>query len=201
MNSQWHAENRGLTNQRERTMKTTPTIIFLICLSTLGAVAGVSQTLTSTFQFTGSGTLGTQAFTNAAITVTTVGNTANRQVSTVESYLINDSASILISGIGTFQFTVPIVIEAINQTPNVPGAVVNEEFRFGVSGQPLVGGTTHVSSLWNMLSSLGAITISSGYITGWKYAPITTGGGVLNILTRQKNSWVSSGSGSLPSEW
>jgi hypothetical protein len=141
----------------------------------------MAQTLTCTFQFTGSGSLGTQTFTNAAITVTTVGNTANRQVSTIESYLINDSASIVISGVGTFQFTVPIVTEAINQTPNVPGALVNEEFRFGISGQYLVGGTTHVSDLWTMLNSFGPITIPAGYITGWKYQPITTGGGVLNL--------------------
>ena len=66
------------------------TRISFICLLMFGAFAGMAQTLTCTFQFTGSGTLGTQAFTNAAITVTTVGNTANRQFSSLESYLIND---------------------------------------------------------------------------------------------------------------
>jgi hypothetical protein len=120
-------------------MKIIVTIVSLVWLMTFGAFAGMAQTLTCMFQFTGSGTLGTQTFTNAAITVTTVGNTANRRVSTIESYLINDSASIVISGVGTFQFTVPIVTEAINQTPNVPGALVNEEFRFGISGQYLGG--------------------------------------------------------------
>src|ERR1035438_10539452 len=148
------------------------TRISLICFLMLGAFAGMAQTLTSTFQFTASGTIGTHGFTNAAITVTTVGNTANRQVTPIELYLINDSASILISGVGTFQFTVPIVIEAINQTQNVPGATVNEEFRFGISGQYLVGGKVPVSGLWNMLSSFGPITIPNGYITGWNYSPI-----------------------------
>ena len=162
-------------------MKITVTTISLIWLVMFGAFAGMAQTLTCTFQFTGSGTLGTHAFTNAAVIVTTVGKTANRQVSAIESYLINDSASIVISGVGTFQVTVPIVIEAINQTPNVPGAVVNEEFRFGISGQYLVGGTTHVSELWNMLSSFGPITVPNGYITGWKYYSITTSGGILNL--------------------
>jgi hypothetical protein len=155
--------------------------ISLISILMLGAFAGMAQTLTCTFQFTGSGTLGTQAFTNAAITVTSVGNTGNRQLSAIESYLINDSASVVISGVGTFKFTVPIVIEAINQTPNVSGAVVNEEFRFGISGQPLVGGTAHVRELWNMLSSFGPITVPSGYITGWKNYSITTSGGILNL--------------------
>jgi hypothetical protein len=157
--------------------------ISLICLLTFGAFAGTlaAQTLTSTFQFVGSGTLGTHSFTNAAITVTTVGNTANRQVFALESYLINDSASILISGVGAFQFTVPIVTEAINQTQNVPGAVVNEEFRFGISGQYLVGGKVPVSGLWNMLSSFGPITIPNGYVTGWNYSPIITNGGIMNL--------------------
>jgi hypothetical protein len=162
-------------------MMTRATIIALLLLLVFGAFAGMAQTLTCTFQFTGSGTIGTLAFTNAAITVTTVGNTANRQLSTVESYLTNDSASIVISGVGSFHFTVPIVIEAINQTPNVPGAVVNEEFRFGISGQYLVGGTIHVADLWSMLSSFGPITITSGYITGWKYNPVNTSGGVMNF--------------------
>jgi hypothetical protein len=83
-------------------MKITVTTISLIWLVMFGAFAGMAQTLTCTFQFTGSGTLGTHTFTNAAVIVTTVGKTANRQVSAIESYLINDSASIVISGVGTF---------------------------------------------------------------------------------------------------
>src|ERR1039457_1896623 len=60
----------------------------LLWLLMFGAFAGKTQTLTSTFQFTGSGLIGTPAtattpftgktFTNAAITVTSVASTANR---------------------------------------------------------------------------------------------------------------------------
>jgi hypothetical protein len=93
-----------------------------------GAFAGMAQTLTCTFQFTGSGTLGTHAFTNAAITITTVGKTADIAVTPIGNTpittgqarydLVNTSASILISGLGSSQFTVPTKVEVTNNQPD-----------------------------------------------------------------------------------
>ena len=51
--------------------------IALACILILGAVASTAQTLTCTFEFVGSGTVWTQSFTNANVTVTTVGFTGN----------------------------------------------------------------------------------------------------------------------------
>src|ERR1035437_8547252 len=122
-------------------MKIIVTTVSLIWLLTLGAFAVTAQTLTCTFQFTGSGTLGTQTFTNAAITITTVGNTANRKSGYISSsqpgyYIVNDSASASISGVGTFQFTVPTQTTVVTPGNNAPGTG-NTEFIFGdVTGSP-----------------------------------------------------------------
>ena len=77
---------------------------------TLALMASVipssAQTLTCTFRFTGSGTIGAQAFTNAAIAVMTTGKTANRQSQPYGYYIADDSVSISISTVGTFQLAI-----------------------------------------------------------------------------------------------
>jgi hypothetical protein len=96
----------------------TATRISLIWLLGCSAFAGMAQTLTSTLQVTASGLIGTlatatspfngQVFTNATVTITQVANTANRLGCCTSGYYIkNDSASISISGIGTFQIITP----------------------------------------------------------------------------------------------
>ena len=55
-------------------MKTKATSTSIAFLLMFGAFAGTAQTLTCTIQSVGSGTLGTQTFTNAAITITTAAN-------------------------------------------------------------------------------------------------------------------------------
>src|SRR5215831_10513320 len=88
------------------TMLERTTVLLTVLFSVMSA--GTAQTLTCSFQFSGSGTIGTQKFTNAAITVTTVGDTSNRLSSGAGEYYINNtSASISVSGIGTFQFKTP----------------------------------------------------------------------------------------------
>ena len=131
-------------------------VVFLL---TFGAFAGMAQTLTCTFQFVGSGTIGTQSFTNANMTITTVGFTANLELDGLQSILINDSASVWISGLGTFDITVPFETQAISQTSDGPsGSVVDEQFSFGMIGGYLVEVITTVPTLWNMLSSVARLT-------------------------------------------
>src|ERR1035441_859137 len=106
--------------------------ISLVWLLMFGAFAGMAQTLTCTFQFTGSGTLGATTFTNAAITITTIGNTSKRQPNGggyVGSSIVNDSASISISGIGAVQFTVPTTTMIKTWGNNIPGTG-NTEWHF-----------------------------------------------------------------------
>ena len=153
-------------------MNITPRIVSLICLSTFGAFAGMAQTLTCTFQFTGSGTLGTHAFTNAATTITTISNAVNPQTNSSGNLttLNNTSASITVSGIGTFQFTMPTAIYVAPSPPNTaPGTSFDESLSFGYSSNPFLAQLHRtVTNEWNMTSSLGPITTTgAGSLSAW----------------------------------
>ena len=175
-------------------MKTRGTIISIICLLTFGAFAGTAQTLTCTFQFTGSGTLGTQMFTNAAITITTISNAVNPHwaaptfpVNTVD----NTSASVTITAIGSFQFSVPTsLFESTTPLNSAPGPTTVENISFGVPGNyyMVTYVNTAATSLWNMVSSAGPLTSSMGMITGWAGASMGTSGGTLSIYSANPTS-------------
>jgi len=176
-------------------MKTGTTIISLICFLTFGAFAGMAQTLTCTFQFTASGVIGTpatattpfvgQTFTNASVTITTVGNTANRQSQPYGGYYIsNDSSFMSISGIGNFQITGPIPT-FITSTPNVDpvkGVIGNYiALAYNYSG-PNIGPisewmrfTVSTTTSWSMVTSFGPIQQSLGL----QLEPTTNGGTVV----------------------
>ena len=150
-------------------------VLLLPWILMFGASAGIAQTLTTTFQFTGSGLIGTpatattpfqgQVFTNAAITVSAVGNTANRQSCGPQPcyYVPNDSASVSISGVGTFQFTSTVITNVVIVDP-VKGVVGNTIY-FAVSPTTTASASfsspspvaTAISNStpWNMLNSFG----------------------------------------------
>lgn len=157
--------------------------ISLIALLMFSAIAGMAQTLTCTFQFAGSGTLDTRTFTNAAITITTVGDTNNRQPSGDGGYHVNNtSASITISGIGTFQFRTPIPATGVFTSPSntAPGTVVTQYFtlgsEFGLS-TALIFGITSTSNPWSMSSSIGTANLTGTII----WSPVPTSGGTINL--------------------
>lgn len=155
--------------------------ISLICLLAFGAFAGMAQTLTSTFQFNGTGTLGATTFTNAAITITTIGNTSKRQPNSggyVGYSIVNDSASISISGIGAIQFTVPTNTMIKTWGNNIPGTG-NTEWHFD-AGLAAVIATSSYNS-WDMLSSIGPLNIPTGVTMSWSSSVVTTTGGVLRF--------------------
>jgi hypothetical protein len=155
--------------------------ISLICLLAFGAFAGMAQTLTSTFQFNGTGTLGATTFTNAAITITTIGNTSKRQPNSggyVGYSIVNDSASISISGIGAIQFTVPTTTMIKTWGNNIPGTG-NTEWHFD-AGLAAVIATSSYNS-WDMLSSIGPLNIPTGVTMSWSSSVVTTTGGVLRF--------------------
>lgn len=180
----WNAMVQEGLNRQHRGARTTPLLATAICLLTLGAIAGKAQTLTSTFQFTGSGTFGTvpgqqQQFTNAAIIITTVSNvpppvvvTGNFPNTIVTQALISDSASLSISGFGTSQFTVPTSIRLING----PG-IANALTFGGPSGNLLTMGASAISN-WNMSSSIGPIELLNELVPS---SMITTTTGILNL--------------------
>ena len=172
-------------------------LLFLVALLIGGAFAGLAQTLTSTFQFNGSGYIGTpatastpfqgQTFTNAAITVTTVGNTGNRQSCGETCYYIaNDSATIVISGIGTFQAPSSFISSGILVDP-LKGITGNDIY-FNNGASPTSPFPSFVSSFststgWNMLNSYGPIQTST---SGTSF-PIVTNGGSLVLGSQASN--------------
>jgi probable HAF family extracellular repeat protein len=158
----------------------------LVWILTIGALAGTAQTLTCTFQFTGSGTLGAQAFTNAAVTITTVANTTNISGSLAagSTSLTNASASILVAGVGGYYFTVPTSISVeVAPAGASPGRSVAEDISFSSFGTPLVVVTTVTTTPWNMLSALGQLITPNGELDQWNNNAITTSGGTVNLYS------------------
>jgi hypothetical protein len=160
--------------------------ISLICLLLFGAFAGMAQTLTCSFQFTASGTLGTQPFTNAAITITTVSSPATRVSGTLNT-VDNTAASIAVAGLGTFQITTATQIAETVSPPNsAPGSAVTESISFSAGGNIFgvqLNRTIVNSNSWNMPSSLGPITSGQTNISAWDVFPVSTGGGRLTFYT------------------
>lgn len=176
-------------------MKTATAV--LICYSTFGAVVGLAQTLTSTFQFTASGFIGTpatattpfqgQMFTNSAITITASGNTANRQPNANTYCLPSDSATVSISGIGTFQFAATAIMNSVELDP-IKGVLGNSIYFYASSTSSLgvfCGGIGPVavsiqgSTAWNMLSSFGPFQTNINL--GGSQFPMATSGGTLQF--------------------
>jgi uncharacterized protein (TIGR03437 family) len=173
--------------------------ISLTWFLTFGAFAGVAQTLTSTIQATASGIIGTpatatspstgQVFTNATITVTQVANTANRlPCCTSGYYVLNNSASISISGIGTFLVTTPTCTVSYPTIDAVEG-VIFVEIGFWACPMiisdnypilPFVAFLYPASSPWNLITSFGPIQ-PSVVIIGSGSATMTTNGGLLQL--------------------
>jgi hypothetical protein len=156
--------------------------VAVIAALMFGASAGTAQTLTCTFQFTGSGTLGTQTFTNASVMITAVSTTVRN---TGELVADSSSASLSIAGIGNFQFTgQTLTFETAAPYNLPPGSNVTETIGFGVlnGGMVSVNRPMTNTTLWNMLTSIGPLT-SGGAILNWNISPALTTGGTLNIYT------------------
>jgi hypothetical protein len=138
---------------------------YVLALLAFAAVAFGQQTLTCTFQFTGSGKLGTSTFADAAITITTVGNTANRYVVYDGSVIRNDSTSISISGMGTFQFLSPSQLSnLLISSADQPTIALTD-----------IGGNVFVQAPnnqyeWDMLAAMGPFTFS-GTLSPYGVAP------------------------------
>ena len=147
--------------------------IVLSLVLLLATAAGASATpISYTDTGFGSGTLNGVAFGGAAplaFTITALGDTANR-LSCGGACLSNDntSASITITGLGTFAFVTPTRFFA-----NV--GIVGFS-RAGVGGADLFDGPNIPA--WDMLTSLGPIA-GTGTLLQWGNAPVVTSGGTL----------------------
>ena len=157
------------------------TLIAALVLLTLAGsqvkAQSAAQSITATFEFTGSGTLGTQSFTNADITIT--------------ASLPSSTASVSIAGLGTFQFATPLPIGANFNTglPHLGSPLSTSAITFGGTpggfGLGTLGALVQATILmanptWDNIAALGAIQ-TTGTIRNWNSSIITTGG-LLNIF-------------------
>jgi hypothetical protein len=165
-----------------------------------GACGGIAQTITYSFQFTASGLIGTLAtattpfegktFTNAAVTVSAVANAANvSSCGPQPCYAVsNDSATVSISGVGSFQITSTTGVNSVAVIDPVKGVTADEVFfgpnRTGASGDIVIGaGLTSTalvgSTVWSLVNSIGPIQT----FINWGISPVSTNGGTLEFTT------------------
>jgi hypothetical protein len=142
----------------------------LAAAATLSAFAGP---LTITYTSVGTGSIGTTSFTGASFTITELLDTANRQSFSGGFFIEDNSASIAIAGVGTFNFTTATRSFAAN------GAEVGGFSRAGASGSDLLYAADNPAFLtWDMTTSLGPFT-GEGTLLQWRSAPVGTTGGTL----------------------
>jgi hypothetical protein len=136
----------------------------------LTAPSSYANTITITQTGFGSGAIGSMSFTDAAFTITEIGDTSD-VTSFSEGELFADTfASISISGVGTLDFTSPTSTFVNNDL---------DEVGFGFPSRDLSEGPTNPAfATWNMLSSIGPIS-GKEELLQWKLSPVDTSGGVL----------------------
>lgn len=144
----------------------------LLLIAAIGAPNAHADDITFTHTGVGSGTIGATSFTGAAFTITDIANTSS-VTSFSEGFFVNDtSASISISGVGTFDFLTPTET-FVNNLSELVG------FGHGSLGADLYDGPANAAfDTWNMLSSIGAIS-GTASLFQWTFSPVNTSGGVL----------------------
>lgn len=146
----------------------------VVALLALG-MAVQAATITSTFTGTGSGTLAGTPFPASPFSITTVGDTVQRQhYPTQTAYVIaNTSASITIQGLGSFAFVTPTETFCNYSVPAVGlSRQVTHEDLFDIGPEPTLAG-------WEMLTSIGPINSQTGWLGQWLSSAVQTSGGTL----------------------
>ena len=142
-------------------------------LMTIMAACSYADTITITHTGDGSGQVGTTTFTNAAFTIIDIGNTADRTSLGFGWFIDDTSASIAISGVGSFNFLTP-TRTFVNNTAETVGFSRGSGY-----GLDLYDGTADAAfANWDMLSSIGPISGSASLLQ-WSFSPVNTDGGVL----------------------
>jgi PEP-CTERM motif len=148
---------------------------FLVVLAALGVLGATSSAspIVYTLTTTATGTLGASTFTNASVTVTLTGDTANIAFgpSPLNAALVNPgSATIDISGLGTSTFTDSIEILSSFDTPILGGvsavviAQLDNPSGDSVSGIALEDGPAFFG--YNLIGPFGPISGTGGAGSG-----------------------------------
>jgi hypothetical protein len=163
--SQRHSRNQLSLGR----MRLLPLLVSMI----LFAVNSFAELITFTHTGTGSGTIGATSFTNAAFTITDVGDTASRSSIPWGFYIVDLSASISISGVGDFTFTSRTQTLVDNRDSGV-------SFERGYGYDLFQGPTDPACASWDMLSPIGPI-LGTGNLLAWDLDgwTVPTDGGTL----------------------
>jgi len=161
------------TNFPSRIARVSAGVALLLAPSSFAAVLLLTHT------GTGSGQIGATSFTNATFTISDTVDTANRQViPSGGGFFIDDSsASIAITGVGTYPFSSPTRTFVNNSVTSVGFS------RAGFGGSDLFDGPGDPAfSTWDLLTGIGPIT-GTGTLMQWgsSNGTINTSGGVLTF--------------------
>jgi hypothetical protein len=169
----------------------------MACLTMSLAACSYADIITFTQTGVGSGTIGATTFTNAAFTITDIGNTANRTAVPLGFFIDDTSASILINGVGTFGFLTGTRTFVNNSVGN--GTVGFS--RAGTAGDDLFDGPSNaVFGTWDMLSSIGPIS-GTGFLQQWDpaaFGAVNTTGGVLIFQSGSSSTVFNGTTGTVP---
>jgi hypothetical protein len=128
--------------------------------------------ITFTDKGMGSGSLAGKSFSDASFTISSMGDTTSRDSFAGGYFIDNITASIIIDGLGTLNFTTGTRI-FVNNSASIVGFS-----RAGTNGADLFNGPIDSSfSTWDMLSSIGPI-VGTGSLMQW-WSDIVTDKGVL----------------------
>ena len=152
---------------------TAHTVCATVTVVTNAAGPGAACTIGFTHTGSGSGTIGTHTFNNAAFTISEQAATANR-MSFPGGFSIDDmSASISIAGVGNFHFASG-TRTFVNNSQHIVGFS-----RAGTNGTDLFNGPSGTAfASWDMRSPIGPINGTGGLLQ-WGNEPVTTDGGTL----------------------
>ena len=153
-------------------MRFTTTLLFALFTTVISAAP-----ITITYSSTASGTLAGNPFTDAAFTITAIADTTNRQTVVPGLFFyVNDSAQIAIAGVGTFSFTSP-TSSFLTTFASLAGFSRSNGSNLG---SDLVSTSDNGFQTYDLLSSFGPTSSSSGAIQQWAASPaVTTSGGTL----------------------
>ena len=137
------------------------------------ALAGIASATPIKFTYTGtgSGDLSGTAFSNAAFTISALGDTSARQDDSAGYFIDHINASIDIAGVGNVAF-----ITGTRTFVNNLAGIVGFS-RAGATGQDLYNGPFEYGIDWDMLSDLGPITGTFGLFQ-WDMGAVDTSGAV-----------------------
>jgi hypothetical protein len=167
----------AMDKRKEEKMK--KLVVLMVCLGLLGFMGPAQATpITYTVESTGSGTIGTQSFSNAHIIVSFSGDTANVIKKTID-YFSNEvgTGTVSITGIGTATFTSG-AFAFVNQTTDTAG----------ISQLPTgtILGTEAISlATYDLKSAIGPITGETTYYSTYTY---DTSLGNLNFTAMDSSS-------------